>query len=417
MPCCSPAPAPRSSFSPSSETDHPISATPLLLPQRMPQASSCEAVAATPRAQLAPRTPSRRRKALFGPHSKCCGWPRGSPHEAPPLASAGTELAGRRAGLAAESGQETSARATTGRARASSGATRRCFQRKSQWMLESLPAGLYFFYFLPFPPGEAPSASQQRLHEGGSAAGLPRPLAELTRGTEGTQGRLSNLGQPAPGSPPLLTGIDPTPWYLRGSAARPLCLRPSAWCSKRARGGTRQRAGHPASGGSPTARGSQAPSLGSACFVFRGIQTARRLLAQQACCPSHQQSHRSSQHPVRPHKTPSSAPHPSAHPSSTDAEPACTPKTPRSWGCRGCPIPGPFSLSPGQAPSSSSTRGGRRLRGRRAGRRNGRSGQMFPFPTSSPCPLPKQHQSKRQLQLIRNVRGPARDSGEGNQAL
>lgn len=34
-----------------------------------------------------------------------------------------------------------------------------------------------------------------------------------------------------------------------------------------------------------------------------------------------------------------------------------------------------------------------------------------------PCPLPKQHQSKRQLQLIRNVRGPARDSGEGNQAL
>lgn len=85
MPCCSPAPAPRSSFSPSSETDHPISATPLLLPQRMPQASSCGAVAATPRAQLAPRTPSRRRKALFGPHSKCCGWPRGSPHEAPHL--------------------------------------------------------------------------------------------------------------------------------------------------------------------------------------------------------------------------------------------------------------------------------------------------------------------------------------------
>lgn len=67
-----------------------------------------------------------------------------------PLASAGTELAGRRAGLAAESGQETSARATTGRARASSGATRRCFQRKSQWMLESLPAGLYFYFFFFF---------------------------------------------------------------------------------------------------------------------------------------------------------------------------------------------------------------------------------------------------------------------------
>lgn len=177
MPCWSPAPAPRSSFSPSSETDHPVSATPLLLPQRMPQASSCGAVAATPRAQLAPRTPSRRRKALFGPHSKCCGWPRGSPHEAPPLASAGTELAGRRAGLAAESGQETSARATTGRARASSGATRRCFQRKSQWMLESLPAGLYFYFFLffAFPSRRSPECFPTEAARGRERCWPPSP--------------------------------------------------------------------------------------------------------------------------------------------------------------------------------------------------------------------------------------------------
>lgn len=96
---------------PCSETDHPISATPLLLPQKMPQASSCHPKsraspcphwawhsrgtsqsccwphgegtpllccrtplpAALPPAQLAPRTPSRRRKAPSGPTASAAG--------------------------------------------------------------------------------------------------------------------------------------------------------------------------------------------------------------------------------------------------------------------------------------------------------------------------------------------------------